>query len=80
MKDYLEANGYTNIIGSRGAMRQAFAVGLIVEERGWSEMVSHRNLTVHTYNEDTANEITDAIRQTYFQLFKTLEVRIIGFL
>ena len=69
MKDFLEHEGNLNISGSRSAMREAFKVGLIAGEAAWQAMITHRNLTVHTYNEDLANEIATAITHTYFALF-----------
>ena len=35
-------------------------------------MLQDRNRTVHTYNEETANQIIDQIRSKYFALFTAL--------
>jgi len=35
------------------------------------DMIESRNQTTHTYNEDTADEITDAVTSTYFAEFKS---------
>lgn len=39
------------------------------------DMFKDRNLTAHTYNEDTANEITDKIISRYYSLFLAFEQR-----
>jgi len=36
-------------------------------------MLISRNLTSHSYNEDTADEIADSVINVYFVLFKALE-------
>jgi hypothetical protein len=41
-------------------------------------MLVSRNLTSHSYNEDTADEIANAVLNRYFPLFKTLESKLEG--
>jgi hypothetical protein len=36
------------------------------------EMIISRNNTTHIYNEEIASEIADAVRKSYFPLFKQL--------
>src|ERR1017187_6307458 len=43
LKDYLEAQGFVNIIGSKGATREAFKNGLIADGEAWMEMIDSRN-------------------------------------
>lgn len=69
MKDYAEYQGNTNVGGSRDASREAFKLNLITEGQIWMEMISSRNKTSHTYNEDTANEIYTKILNSYYQAF-----------
>lgn len=61
MKDFLESRGTTNLYGSKDATREAFAKGLIEDGDEWMAMIESRNRTSHTYNEETADEIADAI-------------------
>ncbi len=75
LKDYLEAQGVQDVVGSRGATREAFKNGLIVEGEVWMEMIKSRNQTTHTYNEATANEITEAILARYHAEFKKFQTR-----
>ena len=76
MKDYLEYQGILDIAGSRDTIREAFKINLITNGEDWMEMIVSRNLTSHSYNEDTADQIADAVTGTYFGLFKTLEAKL----
>jgi len=73
IKDYFEAQGDINILGSRDAFRLAFKRGLIEDGEIWMEMVKSRALTSHTYNEDVAEAIAVSILSIYFPRFVTLK-------
>lgn len=79
LKDYLEYQGKTNIVGARDSFREAFQDGIISNGEIWMDMLSSRNKTSHTYNEETAKEINNAIVNIYFQLFKSLEKQLESF-
>ena len=68
MKDFFEFQGNASIMGSRDATREAFLRGLIADGDGWMEMIKSRNQTSHTYNEETANEITEMVVSSYHAL------------
>jgi len=72
IKDYYEYQGVTEIQGSRDAFRLAFKRGLIKDGADWMKMIESRIKTSHTYNEDAANEIVEAILNTYYKLFTEL--------
>lgn len=72
LKDLLQDQGYTGIIGSKDAFRLGNQVGLITNGNIWMEMVKSNNATSHTYGKSTANEITEAIRDSYYFAFSTL--------
>lgn len=66
MKDFLEFEGYKEIIGSRSATREAFNKGLISDGQVWMDMIDSRNKTVHTYQEEILKiEFTKIVTQ-YF--------------
>lgn len=69
MKDYFAYQGNADIRGSRDAIREAFNKDLIANGKEWMETIKSRVSTVHTYNEDTAEEIATKITTKYFQLF-----------
>lgn len=72
LKDYLEAQGDTDIFGSRDALRLAFRRGLIEDGETWMDMLKSRTLTSHSYNEEIAEEIATAVTDRYFQEFVKL--------
>ena len=75
LKDFLEYKGQTDIYGSRDAVRKAFQLGLIEDGEDWMDMLKSRNMTSHTYNEETAKEICEAVTKLYYPLFKQLTRR-----
>ena len=80
LKDFLEFKGSSKLYGSKDVSREAFKLGLLGdnEQDGllWLDMIEKRNLTSHTYNEKTAQEIVQAIRNDYFQSFVALHERL----
>ena len=75
LKDYLVYQGIADIVGARDAIRQAFRRELITDGEGWMDMLADRNLTSHTYNEDTAEEVEQRICDRYHGLFLELQVK-----
>ena len=69
MKDYAEYQGNPNIGGSRDASREAFQLKLVTNGYIWMDMITSRNKTSHTYNEETANEIYNKILKEYYTAF-----------
>jgi nucleotidyltransferase substrate binding protein (TIGR01987 family) len=75
MKDFLLYQGITTITGSRDAIREAFNKGLIADGENWMNMIEDRILSVHTYNEETAEKIEHKIYNIYFNLFKAFYLK-----
>ncbi|USX28492.1 nucleotidyltransferase substrate binding protein [Oxalobacteraceae bacterium OTU3CINTB1] len=73
LKDYLQYQGNNAIHGSRDATREACELGLLQDGDIWMSMIKSRNQSAHTYNKETADEISRLILNNYFSLFKTLE-------
>jgi len=73
LKDYLEAQGYTEIRGAVDAIRQAFKVDIVSDGEGWMDMYRDRNKTAHTYNIATADEVAKAIKGPHLRNFVALE-------
>lgn len=76
IKDYYEEQGEANIQGSKDAFRLAFQRGLITDGGSWLDMVKSRRLSVHTYNQETADEIVEGIVNAYFNHFIQLRTRL----
>ena len=73
LKDFLEYQGHAGIYGSRDAIRKAFELNLVQDGQGWMDMLESRNKTSHTYNEEIAQEICQAVQTRYFKLLEQLE-------
>lgn len=69
LKDYIEHTGGQNLIGSKDTTREAFQTGLISNGTVWMEMIKNRNLTSHTYNQETSSLITQNIIELYVPNF-----------
>lgn len=76
LRDFLEFSGQTDIYGSRDAIRKAYELGLIEDGESWMDMLKSRNITSHTYNEDVAEEICQAVFEVYFLLFVRLKTKL----
>ena len=72
MKDYAEYQGYTDVRGSRDAIRKALEMNLIDDKR-WMDTIEDRNLTVHNYDNEIASEIYNNIMCVYAPLFVAFE-------
>lgn len=69
LRDYLVWQGAETISGSRDAIREGFKRELISDGHTWLAMLQDRNRTVHTYNEETANQILNHLQHQYAPLF-----------
>jgi len=74
MKDYFAYQGNPDITGSRDAVRESFAKGLINEGEGWMEMIKSRNQTSQTYNQAVADEIVEKIINLYTPFFANFQI------
>ena len=75
LKDYLEEQGYTGIIGSKNATREAFQNGLLDDGEAWMDMIKARNLTSHTYQTKIAEDIVKQILSRFHPAFVAMESR-----
>ncbi len=72
LKDYLENQGFTGLVGSKDATRIAFKNGLIEKGEVWMKMIQDRNLTSHTYQHDIAEEVSEDIIQRFYPAFQSM--------
>jgi len=72
LRDLLLAAGNAGLIGSRDTLRLAFRVGLIGDGEAWLAMVQDRNLTSHTYNRSTAEQVSGQVAARYLPCFRDL--------
>lgn len=76
LQDLLAEKGYSGIVGPKPVIEQSFQDGYIEDGMGWMRMHKSRNLTSHTYDEETAQEIVTQVIEEYFKLFKNLKLNL----
>ena len=76
LQDLLEYKGYKDITGPNPVLEQALKDGYIKDEKSWRNMKKSRELTSHTYNSETADDIAENIAHGYYELLKKLEHRL----
>ena len=69
MQDYLEAQGFI-VKTPRETIKQAFQSELIGDGQIWLQTLEDRNLTTHTYDEETSLKIEQMIKEKYFPVIK----------
>lgn len=74
LKDYQQAEGF-EVNSPRAAIKLAFQNGIVDDGHVWIQALEDRNLTTHTYNEETAQQVEKKIRETYFPLLNVLNNR-----
>ena len=76
LQDLLEHKGYNDIAGPNPVLGQSLKDGYITDEKQWRSMKRSRELTAHTYNSDTADDIAQQITVSYYGMLKALEDRL----
>lgn len=78
MKDYLEDEGITGIIGSKGAVRHAFSKGLVEDGQVWMEMIESRNISSHSYDIVTAEQLFAKITRDFYTRLRAFAEKMSG--
>jgi len=73
LKDYLENEG-TVVNSPKAVIRQAFQFNIVDDGEEWMEALAKRNLTTHTYNEASFNEVITFIDLKFAPIFEKLFV------
>ena len=55
-------------------LRLAFRMGLIDDDEAWLAMVQDRNLTSHTHNRSTAEQVSEQVAARYLPCFRELRL------
>lgn len=72
LKEFEESEGFV-VKSPREAIKYAFKANYLKEGHAWIEALEDRNLTTHTYNEETALLVIDKIRKVYYPLLQELQ-------
>ena len=79
LKDYLEYQGFAEIVGSKDAIRLAFSNGIVRNGEIWMRMIADRNQTSHLYDSEIVTQIVEHISKDYYPAFidltETLQTR-----
>lgn len=73
IKQYLEYEEIGEFNSPRSAIKEAYKIGIIENGEIWLDMITDRNLTSHTYDEETANNIYLNIINNYFSELKNFK-------
>jgi nucleotidyltransferase substrate binding protein (TIGR01987 family) len=66
LKDYLEHSGVVlDPVTPRNVIKEAFAAKILPDGQVWIDMLDHRNLLSHTYDERTFNAAVEALADRY---------------
>ncbi|MCB9466083.1 MAG: nucleotidyltransferase substrate binding protein [Candidatus Eisenbacteria bacterium] len=79
MKDYLEHEGHLiQPVTPRNVIKLAFSTGVVEDGQVWIDMLNHRNLLAHTYDESAFEEAVVALRDRYHPAIEALYVWLSG--
>lgn len=67
MKDFLESEGF-QIASPKSTIRQAFQSGYISDADTWMQALQDRNMTTHTYDEETSEAVVSEITAQYLPM------------
>lgn len=76
LQDLLAYKGYQGIAGPNPVLEQALQDGYIDDEKVWRNMKKSRELTSHTYNSETADDIAENIVNSYYSSLLALEEKL----
>jgi len=66
LKDYLEYSGVViDPATPRNVVKEAFAAKILENGQVWIDMLDHRNLLSHTYDEKTFHAVVAAVAERY---------------
>lgn len=75
LKDYLESEGRViNPVTPRKVIKEAFAAHILRDGQVWIDMLDHRNLLSHTYDEVTFDKAVLAIHDRYLAAIEELHL------
>jgi nucleotidyltransferase substrate binding protein (TIGR01987 family) len=73
LKDYLDHEGQViDPVTPRNVIKEAFVSRILSDGQVWIDMLDHRNLLSHTYNEATFDAAVLAIRDRYLAAMEEL--------
>jgi nucleotidyltransferase substrate binding protein (TIGR01987 family) len=77
LQDLFKHQGYNDVSGPGPVIDMAFKNDLISDAEGWARLRKSRQLTSHTHNKETANEIAKEVIEIYYSLFNQLQIKLL---
>ncbi|MCD6543792.1 MAG: nucleotidyltransferase substrate binding protein [Flavobacteriaceae bacterium] len=71
IKDYLQEEGF-EVKSPRTAIKQGIQMELLGNPHKWMDALEDRNLTAHTYDEETAKRVYASIKNNYYPILRQL--------
>ncbi len=72
LKEYMEDQGALGLQFPKQVLKEAYAAGLLDDDRVWLDMLSSRNVTSHIYDDAQAAAVMSDIQQHYLQTLLAL--------
>ena len=73
LKDFMEHEGRViEPVTPRNVVREAFAAKILPDGQVWIDMIEHRNLLAHTYDEETFRRTVASIGERYLPAVEAL--------
>ena len=73
VKDFMEQSGFVfAAVTPRQVLKEAFAARILADGQVWIDMLDHRNLLSHTYNQVGFEQAVEAIHLRYLAGFDAL--------
>ncbi len=76
LKDYLEAQDFSEVKSPRAAIKKAFDIELIVSGGQWLQALQDWNISAHTYDEEASDVIIKEIKASYYSLLFDLRQKL----
>jgi|AntDeeMinimDraft_5_1070356.scaffolds.fasta_scaffold01397_10 nucleotidyltransferase substrate binding protein (TIGR01987 family) len=77
LQDLLKDKGLQNSVGPKAVFQQSSRNGYLKNGELWMAMLESRNLSAHTYDEQTANKIVAQVRIDFRAAFQNLQENLI---
>lgn len=72
LKEFMEYKGFSVSVSPRDIFKDAYAAGIITDGDTFIKMLTDRNISSHTYDEEMAYELYGRIKDRYISILSDL--------
>jgi len=65
LQEFFTDKGLEGIFGPKEVLKKAFELGMIEDQKIWTQMMTDRNLMSHIYDDKQSKEVFQRIQKTY---------------